>query len=343
MTARHESESAAPRSASSLESGEARRELELVGILLPLFDGRALEIKELTSLTPALARCLAGHTAELALTGLRALDPESAEELCRHQLLRLNFRHMNLTDELIEKLAEHEGILWIDGLDTLSSARADRLSSHDKSDKSPHNGPVFVAEKTKIEKGAEQRLRKRASQSPILDKGLDLAGARLRVRCMTNTLAEALVFFRKGRLVLDALESLSPNHAALLAGGSGSLSLNGLTRISPKVAAKLAGSITDQAGSETSHKDKIKTRKLSLNGLLHLDSAVARELAVYRGILELNGLATLNINSAKCLRNFDGEIHLKGLKVLDDKTIRVLSPRKHLFRLSPQLEKKLGK
>lgn len=300
---------------------------ELAGIVLGLFEGRPLEIKELTWISKRLAQCLARHTAELRLTGLRQLDPAAARALCAHPLLRLDFRRMPLSDELAEVLARHQGILWIDGLASLPSSRAYVLGKHD--------GPVFVADKTKIEPRADEDLRNCASRSPILSKGLDLSGSSLRVRRMTTELAEALVCFRNGRLLLDSLESLSEDHAALLGGGAGILSLNGLVKISPKTVSKLVG--------ESPTKEPPKARRLCLNGLRALGSPVARELARYQGILELNGLESLRLNEAKSLAEIDGEVHLQGLQNLDEKVARVLGPRRHLLRVSPQLEKVLEK
>jgi hypothetical protein len=84
------------------------------------------------------------------------------------------------------------------------------------------------------------------------------------------------------------------------------------------------------------------TRHLRLNGLSRLRVEVARKLTHFRGILELNGIRTLEAEAAACLATVEGEVHLKGLEDLDEETIRVLSPRKPILRLSPQLAKKFA-
>ncbi len=334
--------------------------LDLAAHLVALHKGIPLEVK-LTRLSPEVAAVLKGHNGELSVTGLKELRSEAAQHLCRHSALRLDFRHMTLTDELAGVLASHQGILWLDGLQLLPSAKADVLST--RADvQIAHNGPVLVADETNIEPEADERLQKCAFQAPILEKGLDLAGAPLRVQRMTTSLAEALVFFREGWLLLDALEKLSVDHALLLGARSGRISLNGLEEVSPQVVAKLVAHAIAMPGSyipslidDSSPSQRARrrltsrrlrapqTRHLRLNGLSHLRIEVAREFNYFRGILELNGIRTLEAEAARCLATVEGEVHLKGLEDLDEETIRVLSPRQHILRLSPQLAKKFTK
>jgi hypothetical protein len=328
------------------------KEVRRADELIELHRGLPLKVKEFPRPSPELARRLARHNAELALTGVEVLHAASARALCRHPLLRLDFRQMSLTDELVEILAAHEGILWIDGIALLSSSRAHVLARH--------NGPVFVADKTKIElPAADERLQERSFQSPILRQGLNLAGEYLQVRIMTTALAEAVVFFREGWLNLDALECLSPTHAELLGARGGLLSLNklkGFSRprpipgeLSPEAAAKLVAHAIAVPGTyipsliDDSSPWPPWTRHLRLNGLTRLRVKVARKFTHFRGILELNGIRTLEAEAAGCLATVGGEVHLKGLEDLDEETIRVLGPRKHILRLSPQLAKKLAK
>jgi len=324
--------------------------------LLEVHAGLPLQVKGDSGLTPQLARRLAQHDAELAVTELDSLDDESARELCCHRLLRLGFRikprfagerrrppqqeaSMPLTVPLARILAAHQGILWIDGLPSLSSACASVLARH--------NGPVLVADETVMAPAADQRLQERAFESPMLREALDLAGEPLRVRGMTSALAEALVFFRDGWLVLDALSDLPPAYAGLLGARRGRLSLNGLGEVCPGVVAKLVAPSIAVPGTyirsviDDSSPWPPWTRHLRLNGLSHLRVEVAREFTHFRGTLEFNGIRTLEAKAAACLATVEGEIHLKGLKDLDKETIRVLGPRKHLLRLSPQLNKKL--
>lgn len=323
--------------------------------LRKLHTGIPLEVNGPNRPFTALARCLAQHDAELAVTQLEVLDAESARALCQHRLLRLHFHGTprspgrqpsaspcrGLTDELAAVLAEHAGVLWIDGLASLSSARSDVLARH--------NGPVFVADRTKIEPAADARLQECAFQSPILREDLDLAGADLRVRRMTAALAEALVFFQGGWLLLDALEDLSVDHARLLGARNGRLSLNGLEEISPQVVDKLVAHSIAVPGTyipsliDNSSPWMPWTRHVRLNGLRRLESAVARQFVHYRGILEFNGLRSLDVEAAESLLKVDGEVHLKGLQNLDEKMARVLSPRRHILRLPPRLEKMLEK
>jgi len=322
------------------EAVQLAEALDLAAHLVALHKGIPLEVK-LTRLFPEVAAVLKGHNGELSVTGLKNLCKEAAKHLCRHFLLRLDFRHMSLTDELAGVLAGHEGILWLDGLKTLPAAKADVLAAH--------NGPVLVADETEIEPGPDGRLQECAFQAPILEKGLDLAGAPLRVQRMTTSLAEALVFFREGWLLLDALEKLSVDHARLLGARSGRISLNGLEEASPQVVAKLVARSIALPGSyipsliDDSSPWLTWTRHLRLNGLSRLRVEVARELTHFRGILELNGIRTLEAEAAACLATLEGEVHLKGLEDLDEETTRVLSPRQHILRLSPQLAKKFTK
>jgi hypothetical protein len=173
--------------------------------LLEVSAGLPLEVRGGADLTLPLARRLAQHDAELAVTELESLDYEAARELCRHRLLRLGFRtkpwvaeerrrprqhpdpaevSMPLTAPLAKILAAHEGILWIDGLASMSSACAGVLARH--------NGPVLVADETRMAPATDQRLQERAFQSPMLRQALDLAGGALQVRRMTKLVRKSL-------------------------------------------------------------------------------------------------------------------------------------------------------
>ena len=304
--------------------------LDLAAQLAAMHDGIPFEVK-LARMSPEMAAFLRTHNGELSVTGLQDLGCEAARELCQHPLLRLNFRHMELSDDLAEVLATHEGLLWIDGLKELSSAKAGVLTRH--------NGPVFVVDGTRMDKDAEERLQRRAFESPILCEGMDLTKERLRVKRMSAALAEGLVFFKEGWLMLDALEEITLEQSKLLGSGPRTISLNGLREISPSVAAALAsGGIPDlrqhipSLVGDDSHAEKL--HQLRLNGLTELRVDVARAFTGYHGRLELDGLKTLRPEAAAHLARTCGTVSLKGLSHIDRETAQAFDKRKCGLELS---------
>jgi len=125
--------------------------------------------------------------------------------------------------------------------------------------------------------------------------------------------ARKLADDKSGRLLLNDLNTISPEAAKELARHKGWLSLNGLTAISDEAAAALGR-----------HK-----HALHLDGLSKLSASAAAALASHRSELSLNGLTAISDETAKALaRHTAGRLFLKGLTTLSPAAARALSKRK---------------
>ena len=125
--------------------------------------------------------------------------------------------------------------------------------------------------------------------------------------------ARRLAQDRSGRLLLDALTTLSPEAAKELARFDGWLSLNGLTSLSD-----------ESAGALGQHKGP-----LHLNGLTKLSDESAAALARHSGELSLNGLTSLSDKAAADLfKQTGGRLYLHGLARLSPEAARASSQRK---------------
>ena len=139
--------------------------------------------------------------------------------------------------------------------------------------------------------------------------------------------------------VFDALTSLSPEAAEVIAQPERRLSLNDLTVLSPADWGLL-----------------VKIKRLSLNGLAELSPEVAAALAMHPPIprfgmadLRLNGLKKLSPRAAEALAGHQGMVQLDGLEELNSVPLaRKLARqwgelRLGITRLSPEIAAELAK
>lgn len=114
-------------------------------------------------------------------------------------------------------------------------------------------------------------------------------------------------------LVFEAVEMLSAESAAGLAGHTGHIRLDALSSVDRHVARSLASC----------------SGWLAINGLRELDPVSAHELAAHSGRFCLNGLATIDKAVAESLASVDGDLCLNGIESLTQPVGAALARHRH--------------
>lgn len=212
--------------------------------------------------------------------------------------------------------ARHKGILFLDGLTTLSANAARVLATH-KGDLSlnglatlsPEVARALARHRTVL---WEDRENCETALSEWRPKGdLSLNGLKTICDSVAHALAE-----HEGDLFLDGLTVLTEGAAHALSRHGSRLSLNGLTTVSPEVAAALA-----------QHKGD-----LILDGLAMLSPDVASAFARHQGDLYLDGVLRLPDESAKELVQCDRRhcLFLRSLATVSNEAWSLLRSRQNI-------------
>lgn len=221
-----------------------------------------------------------------------------------------------ITLEMATSLAEQEGDLRLDALESLSCPAAQALARHtggslslaalavvadDVADQlATHQGPVYL------------RGLKSLTSPALAAKLADGNTYGLSLPCLTHlsdAAAEA-VASTQSALSLDGLTVVSDAAIRSLATHTHGLSLNGLLSLSDEAATSLA-SHTGQS--------------LSLNSVASLSEAAVATLAQYKGTLDLGGLKSLSSRQAELLASRTGVLKLDGVRRLSDQAVIALA------------------
>lgn len=138
------------------------------------------------------------------------------------------------------------------------------------------------------------------------------------VHQLDNAFASNLANFSGRKILLNDLQTLSENHAKLIADFPGHIELNGLIHIDSGTAKKL-----------TKHK-----RILRLNGLKEISNSTAKVFREFEGFLGLNGLETISSDAFEHLLSFKNKLSLNGLKTLPDGFQGIEKPQNRHLKLN---------
>jgi tetratricopeptide (TPR) repeat protein len=215
--------------------------------------------------------------------------------------------------ELAERLSFHEGILYLNGLETLEPEMAKLLCKqkghlHLEGLKSitpkvaeflgQHDGNLYL-------NGLVELSPEIAASLGSTLSGLELNG----LKTISPDTASVLSHSKMATLSLNGLENISPEVAAAFAGFKGELRLDGLSSISIPLAAQLGK----------------REGGIWLSGLKSLDPVSAKHLAKCRRSLNLSGLETISAETAAALAEHQGILTLYGLKSLSPQVAEKLA------------------
>jgi hypothetical protein len=169
-----------------------------------------------------LARKLARQWGELRL-GIERLKPEIAAELAKHRGFEETYPRLNYFGRADGAIS----ILRLDNIESLSVETAEALSAHE--------GVLVLNGLESLDPAVAAALAKRVGNRKTNRPGtLVLSG----LPAISTEAAAALAAF-SGEIVLKAVKEISPETAAALAKHKGRLYLTGLVNISPETAAAL--------------------------------------------------------------------------------------------------------
>ncbi len=242
--------------------------------------------------------------------------------------------YSTIDDAAAERLTQHDGPLFLNGLIELSESAAQSLAKH------KHmlnltglvNLPATVAEKLGQHEGVlvldgltelpESVAEKLGQHKGGPRHGLYLSG----LTAMTDAALENLIK-STGGLTLNGLKKLTDRQAAILSKHDGNLTLDGLS--------VLTGA---QAESLGQHR-----KQLRLNGLTDLPEAVAVGLCKHQAgsLVSLNGVKTLSDQTAEHFSHIKCTFYLEGLVNLSDKASQCLGKRNTLLNVSDELRQRI--
>jgi len=298
-----------------------------------------------SNLSSDIARLLAGFKGNnLAITGLKAVTTDFAEEIAKFQGKKLTFEgHPSLiiTLDTAKKLAGINGEeLYLDNLSSLTTEVAEELVKFQGKtiglwglkNVSSDALKVLAGFKGEIpdflhtEKGARKLVKKADKKDLSLKyyKFMSAKAARViasyegenlwieYLRVLGPEVARELVSSKAKVIGLNGLENLDLSTLRILAEYKGVIGLSGLKELTLEKALELL---------------KFKAEAIGLNGLTKLGVAEARILANFGGKrLYLDGISELDVETAKALVSFKGKfISLRGITRLDPEVEKVLA------------------
>ncbi|MFO0940366.1 MAG: hypothetical protein U0930_06315 [Pirellulales bacterium] len=295
-----------------------------------------LSLKGLVEITPEVAEALAAHEGELALDGVTSLTEEAAVKLGANVGV-LSLNQLKPTAKILRALSKQNGLLRLNGIESLSSVETEALSQHHgtlelnglKSLTSESAG-LLVASKSNLSLNGipeltpeVQHILGRHSKSLSLDRLKVLSEVTLAQKLANQETSidlgmldetnldclKALVNRRFGLSL--GLKQLSIEQARILSTHNVSLSLPRVRRVSDEVVGEI-----------------LKTKaKISMPGLEEISNpALARLLVIQNAsVLYFPNMKQLSLEIARELAKADTNLVLSGLVEISDEVVTELS------------------
>lgn len=294
-----------------------------------------LRLGDVTSLTPAVAAALAQHRGSV-------VSGTSASTLFLDGL-------REVSDEVADKLLQHEGPLSMKGLVTLAHVGlAQKLLASNGLSSETTTASDEVGLAIAIATGGNFVKWPSDSLSPQTAEVLATAPRDLYLPKVTRLAADVAGVLAKHRTVdssggflVISLEEILPEVAEALSAHQGSLSLPDLREITPRAAAALAkhGGQSLSLGlkdlsPEVAEALSAHQGSLSLYGLQEITPRATAALAKHRGRDLCLGLVELSPEVAEALSSYEGDLSLPQLKAMSAEVAERLAPHKGTLYLS---------